>query len=73
MKIKITIDGKLEIWRVNRYKSQRCPYQLDTACNQRCPFFGEPEKIMNEQSLYSLSLCTTHLIGEIIDERNGWD
>ena len=71
MKGKIDKNGKLWLWRGNKYKIQECPiHGLTYNCGDWCPLFCEPEADTIEK--IELDLCHSfHLFDKenFIDER----
>lgn len=66
MKFKINEDGKLEIWRKNKYVIQECPFK--NYCSDKCSLFSEPEKLVDKH--IKLSLCRKTIYSDnFIDER----
>lgn len=75
MKAKINSKGWLEIERAGKFLIMDCRFNVDAACADDCPLFGEPEKEKmfepnSKQDRTVLSLCQTVLfINEFTDER----
>jgi len=73
MEGKINKNGNLEIKRGDKYKLQVCVYD-NTACDDWCPQFGEPEIYSGDKTLPGqsyLTICQSRLLkfDKFVDER----